>query len=56
MLHYRAVARSTTARVVDVVVCIIGLVGMVYTTTLTVNSWVAGGTKKAPGYCDSRMP
>jgi proton-coupled amino acid transporter len=56
MLHYRAVARTTYARVIDVLVCIIGLVGMVYTTTLTINSWVAGGTEKAPGYCDGRMP
>jgi proton-coupled amino acid transporter len=54
MLHYRAVAQSNYARVLDVVLCIIGMVGMVYTTTLTVNSWIGGSTPKAPGYCDSR--
>jgi proton-coupled amino acid transporter len=56
MLHYRAVARTTTARVVDVFVGILGVVSMVYTTTLTINSWVQGGDVKAPGYCDKKMP
>ncbi|KAF9730499.1 hypothetical protein PMIN06_001355 [Paraphaeosphaeria minitans] len=56
MLHYRAVARTTTARIVDVLVGIVGLVSMVYTTTLTINSWVHGGDAKAPGYCDERAP
>jgi proton-coupled amino acid transporter len=54
MLHYRACARTTTARILDVLMCILGLIGMVYTTTLTVNSWVQGGAPKAPGYCDGR--
>ncbi|KAF1943404.1 amino acid transporter-like protein [Clathrospora elynae] len=54
MLHYRAVARTTYARVLDVLLCILGAVGMAYTTTLTVQSWVHGGAPKAPGYCDSR--
>jgi proton-coupled amino acid transporter len=54
LLHYRAVARTTTARVLDVTLCIIGAVGMVYTTTLTIQSWIHGGGPKAPGYCDGR--
>lgn len=54
MLHYRAVARTSHARVLDVLLGIIGIVGMVYTTSLTVNSWVAGSAPKTPGYCDSR--
>ena len=56
MLHYRAVARTTTARMLDILVGIVGLVSMVYTTSLTINSWVHGGDAKAPGYCDERSP
>ncbi|CAI6341973.1 unnamed protein product [Periconia digitata] len=52
MLHYRAVARTSTARAIDICVGILGLVGMVYTTTLTINSWIKGSTPKSPGYCD----
>ncbi|KAF2832135.1 hypothetical protein CC86DRAFT_312966 [Ophiobolus disseminans] len=54
LLHYRAVARTTYARVLDVLLVIIGIVGMAYTTTLTVHSWIGGSTPKAPGYCDGR--
>ncbi|PVH97179.1 amino acid transporter-like protein [Periconia macrospinosa] len=54
MLHYRAVARTTTQRVVDILVCVLGAVGMVYTTSLTVNSWIKGSTPAPPGYCDGR--
>lgn len=52
MLHYRAVAKTTSARILDVCLCIVGLVGMGYTTALTVQSWVAGSAPKLPGYCD----
>ena len=31
---------------------ILGFVGMVYTTTLTISSWINGGAPKPPGYCD----
>ena len=54
MLHYRAVARTTFARGLDILLIILGLIGMGYTTTLTVNSWVHGRAPKSPGYCDSR--
>lgn len=54
MLHYRAVARTTLARAFDVLLCIVGAICMVYTTTLTVQSWIQGGAPKAPGYCDSK--
>jgi hypothetical protein len=54
LLHYRAVARTTRARVLDVFMCILGAVGMVYTTALTVQSWIDGGAPKMPGYCDSK--
>jgi len=54
MLHYRAVARTRLAQALDVLLCILGAVGMIYTTSLTIQSWVHGGAPKAPGYCDSR--
>ena len=54
MLHYRAVAKTTLARTLDVLMCIVGLIAMVYTTSPTIQSWVAGGKPKAPGYCDGR--
>lgn len=54
MLHYRAVARTSQARLMDILLGIIGIVGMVYTTALTINQWVHGGAPKTPGYCDSR--
>jgi proton-coupled amino acid transporter len=53
MLHYRAIARTQSAKTWDVLLCILGFVGMVYTTVLTVSSWVnGGGAGKSPGYCD----
>ncbi|KAF2750013.1 hypothetical protein M011DRAFT_397519 [Sporormia fimetaria CBS 119925] len=52
MLHYKAVATTTRARVLDVLLCILGFVGMAYTTALTMSSWVSGGQPKPPGYCD----
>ncbi|KAH7072904.1 transmembrane amino acid transporter protein-domain-containing protein [Paraphoma chrysanthemicola] len=54
MLHYRAVARTNYARLLDILLGILGIVGMVYTTTLTINQWIQGSAPKAPGYCDGR--
>jgi len=54
MLHYRAVAKTTRARLFDVLLIVIGVVGMVYTTTLTIQQWVTGNATKDPGYCDGR--
>jgi proton-coupled amino acid transporter len=54
MLHYKAVARSSRARALDVALCVLGFVGMAYTTALTISSWVNGSEAKPPGYCDSR--
>lgn len=52
MLHYRAVARTTLLRLLDILLCVLGFVGMAYTTALTMKSWVGGGEPKSPGYCD----
>ena len=54
MLHYKAISKTRAQRIADVVLIILGIVGMVYTTTLTVKSWVSGSTPKPPGYCDSK--
>jgi proton-coupled amino acid transporter len=53
MLHLRAVAKGPWQRGTDYVVCVFGLGFCVYTTVLTVQQWAAGGSVKAPGYCDS---
>ncbi|KAF2200815.1 amino acid transporter-like protein, partial [Delitschia confertaspora ATCC 74209] len=53
MLHYKAVARGQAAKISDILLCILGFVGMAYTTALTVSSWVHGGKEATPGYCDS---
>ncbi|KAI9818089.1 MAG: neutral amino acid transporter [Pycnora praestabilis] len=53
LLHFRAVARTRLQRIADVALCIFGVVVMIYTTALTIRSWVGGGhTVKSPGYCD----
>lgn len=54
MLHYKAVAKTRFRKICDVILCIFGLVVMVYTTSLTVISWVTGGgvPETRGGYCD----
>ncbi|KAH8598108.1 vacuolar amino acid transporter 3 [Bisporella sp. PMI_857] len=55
MLHYRAVAKNRYWKIADIALCIFGLVVMVYTTSLTVISWVGGAdAPKVPGYCDKK--
>lgn len=55
MLHYKAIARTKLWKVADIALCVFGLVVMVYTTSLTVISWV-GGTEAPglPSYCDKK--
>lgn len=52
LLHFKAVARTRTQKVADIVLGIVGVVVMVYTTALTVQSWANGPGVRAPGYCD----
>ena len=52
ILHLKAIAHSRFQQVIDVLLCILGAVAMVYTTTLTLKSWASGGGRKEPGYCD----
>jgi len=51
MLHYRGVARNRFWKWADIILCVFGLIAMVYTTTLTIMSW-ANEAPKLPGYCD----
>ena len=52
MLHLKAIANSKKQRIADVILCVFGLVVMVYTTALTVKSWANGSSSKPQGYCD----
>jgi proton-coupled amino acid transporter len=54
MLHYRAISKTRFQRFADIVLIIFGFVGMAYTTTLTIKSWIASDSVKPPGYCDER--
>lgn len=55
MLHYRGVAKTRLRKLADVLLCIFGLVVMVYTTTLTIINWVGGNAKPSlPSYCDKK--
>ncbi|QIX00247.1 hypothetical protein AMS68_005764 [Peltaster fructicola] len=54
MMHYRAAATKNWHKITDVLLVILGVVSMVYTTVLTINSWIAGDATKEPGYCDRR--
>ncbi|KAL5317754.1 hypothetical protein ACEPPN_014853 [Leptodophora sp. 'Broadleaf-Isolate-01'] len=56
MLHFRAVSKTTFRKTADVLLCIFGLVVMVYTTTLTVISWASGAQEPdLPSYCDKKV-
>ena len=52
MLHYKAIANTKKQRILDVILCVFGLVVMAYTTALTAKSWANGSSSKPPGYCD----
>ncbi|TLD39144.1 amino acid transporter-like protein [Venturia nashicola] len=54
MLHYKAISRTWYSRFADVALIIFGFIVMVYTTSLTIQSWVSGGEAKSPGYCDAK--
>ena len=55
MLHFRGVAKTRFRKAADVLLCIFGLVVMVYTTSLTIISWAGGNeAPRQPGYCDEK--
>ena len=55
MLHYKTVSTKHWQKLADIVIMIFGTVAMVYTTVLTVKSWVSENTVKRPGYCDEKL-
>lgn len=55
MLHFKSVAKTRFRKAADVLLCIFGLVVMVYTTSLTIMSWAGGDPKPGlPSYCDKK--
>jgi proton-coupled amino acid transporter len=56
MLHYKAVAKTRRWKIADIALGIFGLVGMVYTTTLTIMNWATSTGQKSPGFCDKLKP
>ncbi|KAI9797029.1 MAG: neutral amino acid transporter [Piccolia ochrophora] len=45
LLHYRAIARSRTQRIIDLSLVVFGFIVMIYTTTLTLMVWAASPAK-----------
>ncbi|KXG53789.1 Amino acid transporter, transmembrane [Penicillium griseofulvum] len=53
LLHLRACARSKRQAIADVTLAVFGAVCCVYTTYLTLMSWMGPEIPQSPGYCDS---
>jgi solute carrier family 36 (proton-coupled amino acid transporter) len=55
MLHFKAVAKTRFRKSADILLCIFGLIVMVYTTSLTIKSWASGSPNPGlPNYCDEK--
>ena len=52
LMHYKVAATRRWQRPVNLLLVLFGFCMMIYTTALTVQSWVAGGRPKSPSYCD----
>ncbi|KAJ5617665.1 hypothetical protein N7537_002779 [Penicillium hordei] len=53
LLHLRACARSKRQAIADVALAVFGAICCVYTTYLTLMSWMGPDVPQSPGYCDS---
>ncbi|CAI7579876.1 hypothetical protein PCG10_005681 [Penicillium crustosum] len=53
LLHLRACARSKRQAIADVSLAVFGAICCVYTTYLTLMSWMGPEVPQSPGYCDS---
>ncbi|KAJ5207021.1 Amino acid transporter transmembrane [Penicillium cf. griseofulvum] len=53
LLHLRACARSKRQAIADVTLAVFGAICCVYTTYLTLMSWMGPEIPQSPGYCDS---
>ncbi|KAF8862858.1 hypothetical protein BDZ45DRAFT_702713 [Acephala macrosclerotiorum] len=54
MLHFQGVAKGRFRKACDVLLCVFGLVVMVYTTGQTIVSWGRSTSKPALSYCDKK--
>ncbi|KKY29048.1 putative amino acid permease [Phaeomoniella chlamydospora] len=54
MLHLKACASSRRQQIMDIALCIFGAIGCVYTTALTISTWINETGSKPPGYCDTK--
>ncbi|KAE8452440.1 hypothetical protein EG329_000342 [Mollisiaceae sp. DMI_Dod_QoI] len=54
LLHFKGVAKSRFRKACDVLLCVFGLVVMVYTTGQTIVSWGTNTGKPALSYCDKK--
>ncbi|KAL2001391.1 hypothetical protein VTN02DRAFT_1820 [Thermoascus thermophilus] len=54
MLHLRACAQSRRQQIADIALACFGVIGCVYTTTLTIYNWINAQPDTTPGYCDSK--
>lgn len=52
LIHQKAVAERWWERVIDWLLCLLGLVLMAYTTVITISSWIGGEKEVSHGYCD----
>ncbi|KAJ5860818.1 uncharacterized protein N7529_008128 [Penicillium soppii] len=53
LLHLRACARSKRQAIADVTLAVFGTICCIYTTFLTLKSWMGPEVPQSPGYCDS---
>lgn len=55
MLHFKGVAKTRFRKACDILLCVFGLVVMVYTTSLTLMSWAKGNENPGlPSYCEKK--
>lgn len=54
LMHYRVAATQRWQKVLDIILVVFGVCVMVYTTALTVDSWIRGSVVSEPGYCDGK--
>ncbi|KAJ5934808.1 hypothetical protein N7466_004355 [Penicillium verhagenii] len=54
LLHLRACARSRRQVFADIALTVLGVIGCIYTTSLTIQNWIGAQVPQSPGYCDSK--
>ncbi|KAI9497217.1 transmembrane amino acid transporter protein-domain-containing protein [Zychaea mexicana] len=51
IFHYKAIARTFTARAIDIAIVVFGVLSMTYTTGITIALWSAGGEEAPVSRC-----